>query len=108
MVDLSQKIFERKQSDPTKCKAVIMRGNAMAPEIKDEDRVAIDTTKTRVYDDGVFAVMINGDLFIRRVLRLPGGGFKLLADKDPRLTQEVTADMADSVTILGEMIWRGG
>lgn len=55
-------------------------GDSMKPTIGDGDAVFVDTGTTRADVDAVYALEHNGELFLKRVQRLPGGRIKLISD----------------------------
>lgn len=68
----------------------------------------IDTNRTAVRDDKVFAVLYADELYIMRLFRLPGGGLELRSDNPRHPSREVQGEDMDQVRVLGEMIWRAG
>ena len=100
--------FVHKGVRPEQCRALYVRGVSMEPTLLDGDTVLIDTARTEVQDDAVFALIFHGDLYIKRLFRLPGGGVEMRSDNPRHPTRSVIdADLA-SLVILGMMIWRAG
>lgn len=100
--------FKAKGCKPQDCRAIYVRGDSMAPTLNDGDTVLIDVSRTQVRDDGIYALVYGGDLYIKRLFRIPGGGLELRSDNPRHVTREVIGAAITDVRILGEMIWRAG
>jgi len=66
--------------DPASLSTVLVEGDSMVPTIADRAPVFVDTADHNLADGGIYAIRANGQLIIRRVQRLVGGGLELLAD----------------------------
>jgi len=101
--------FRARGLKPDNCKALYVRGNSMNPGLEDGDTVLIDVSKTEVRDDEVYAVVYHGDLFIKRLFRVPGGGIELRSDND-RVYKPVMVLGADleHLIVLGKKVYRSG
>jgi phage repressor protein C with HTH and peptisase S24 domain len=100
--------FRAKGIKPQNCRALYVRGDSMTPELKDGDTVMIDVSRTAVRDDVIFAVMYHGELYIKRLFRLPGSGVELRSDNDRYKSYMVEGEDMMNLAILGEMVWRAG
>jgi hypothetical protein len=100
--------FQARGVKPEDCRAIYVRGDSMAPTLNDGDTVLIDVSRTQVRDDSIYALVYGGDLYIKRLFRIPGGGLELRSDNPRHLNREVTGGAMADVHVLGEMIWRAG
>lgn len=100
--------FQARGAKPEDCRAIYVRGDSMAPTLNDGDTVLIDVSRTQVRDDSIYALVYGGDLYIKRLFRIPGGGLELRSDNPRHLNREVTGGAMADVHVLGEMIWRAG
>ena len=57
---------------PGNIKIISSLGDSMSPDIEDGDAVFLDTSDTSLIRDGIYAVLIDSELFIKRVQRAPG------------------------------------
>jgi phage repressor protein C with HTH and peptisase S24 domain len=89
-------------------RGLYVRGSSMEPGLYDGDAVVIDISQTEIRDDAVYAVSYAGDLFIKRLFRLPGGGIELRSDNPRHPSREIHGADLEQLTILGRMVWRGG
>lgn len=100
--------FRAKGSRPEHCRALYVKGDSMHPTIPDGFTVVIDITKTKIQDDEIFAVMYYGELYIKRLFHIPGGGVELRSDNERHRPRFVEGPDLEHLAILGQMIWRAG
>jgi transcriptional regulator with XRE-family HTH domain len=65
---------------PDTVTTLVAEGDSMVPTIADQAPVFVDTDDRGLADGGIYAIKVEGNLVIRRVQRLVGGGLQLLAD----------------------------
>ena len=77
----------------------------MEPTIADGGAIIIDKSRSQIIDSRVYVISMNGDLFVKRVQRLPNG-LKLISDNkfyDPLILSK--DDLANSgIKICGQVI----
>jgi phage repressor protein C with HTH and peptisase S24 domain len=100
--------FRAKGLKPATCKALYVHGSSMEPELHDGDTVLIDTSHTDIEDDAIFAVFYHGDLYIKRLFRLPGGSVEMRSDNPRHPTTAIAGADLERLKVLGKMVWRGG
>jgi phage repressor protein C with HTH and peptisase S24 domain len=91
--------------DPKSLLLIEAVSDSMAPTIDDGDLVLVDVRDPRLRHDGVYVLRASGDLPIKRIQRRPDG--KLIIRND-NPAYEPTVVAADSVNIVGHVIWAGG
>jgi phage repressor protein C with HTH and peptisase S24 domain len=79
--------------------------DSMAPAIDEGDLVLVDLHEPRFRHDGVYVLRASGDLSIRRIQRRFDG--KLIICND-NAKYEPTVVSADSINVIGHVIWTGG
>lgn len=84
--------------------AITARGDSMEPTISDADMLLIDTSQRDVGIEGVFVLVMNGWLVVKRVQRLPGGSVRVLSDN--RRYDPIDMDVAD-MAVTGRVVWVG-
>ncbi|MEA1083238.1 helix-turn-helix transcriptional regulator [Sphingomonas sp. CD22] len=80
-------------------------GDSMEPTLRDGDAVLIDAAQ-KVIDrpDRIWAIAYGGMGMIKRVRRLPSGGYELMSDN--QAVRSITASEAD-MHVVGRVIWIG-
>ena len=91
--------------DPKSLMLVEAVSDSMAPTIDEGDLVLVDLRDPRFRHDGVYVLRASGDLSIKRIQRRPDG--KLIIRND-NAAYEPTVVAADSVNVVGHVIWIAG
>lgn len=99
--------FQNKRIDPSKCRALYVRGRSMEPILEDYDTVLIDISKTQIIDGEIYAVSIGDEFFIKIVERTSDGVLLISANKDFK-DIEVKGEDLESFKIIGMKVWRAG
>lgn len=78
--------------------------DSMAPTINKGDLVFVDT-KIDYYDtEGIYIFSLNGDLYIRRLMRLPTNVYKALSDNPLYPDFDIDGNLFDTAQIIGKFI----
>jgi len=91
--------------DPKSLMLIEAVSDSMAPTIDEGDLLLVDLRDPRFRHDGVYVLRASGDLPIKRIQRRPDG--KLIIRND-NAAYEPTVVAADSVNVVGHVIWIGG
>jgi phage repressor protein C with HTH and peptisase S24 domain len=94
------------QFDQAVC--VVVSGNSMEPVLPDGSTVGINTGQTSVIDGKMYALKHDGQLRVKVLYRLPGGGVRLRSLNNAEHPDEsYTADeMSEgSIEIIGRVFW---
>ncbi|MCG9054413.1 helix-turn-helix domain-containing protein [Laribacter hongkongensis] len=91
--------------DPTCAATMVVDGDSMEPRLMDGDSVVIDYCKNDVIIDGrIYAIILNGELFIKRLFKEVGGGVKAVSDNPDKTRypdRYVGPEHSDSLKIIG-------
>lgn len=91
--------------DPKSLILIEAVGDSMAPTIDEGDLVLVDLRDPHFRHDSVYVLRTSGDLSIKRIQRRPDG--KLIIRND-NAAYEPTVVAADSINVVGHVIWTGG
>lgn len=72
--------LRRLADSPGDVRVVWVEGDSMWPTLGPGDRLAVDTSVRYVRVDGIYAVMLEGLLAVKRLARLPGGIVRVISD----------------------------
>jgi phage repressor protein C with HTH and peptisase S24 domain len=103
--------LRNKNVDPASAKCVTVAGNSMEPVLRNGATVAVDTSNTRIVDGDMYAIDHAGQLRVKQVYRLPGGGIRLRSfnrDEHPDEEYPPSQVEAQEIVILGRVFWSGG
>lgn len=78
--------------------------DSMEPTIRKGDIVFIDTKINAYNGDGIYAFTIDGALFIKRVQKLVGGGYRLHSDNKDYDPQDITDEICQTAKFIGRFI----
>ncbi|MBY7859744.1 helix-turn-helix transcriptional regulator [Vibrio fluvialis] len=100
--------LRRYNVDPHNAKCVSVKGNSMEPVLPDGSTVGIDCGNKKLIDGKIFAINHNGELFIKKLYSLPGGGLRVFSYNEleypPREYSEVQIQ-EQKITIVGRVFW---
>lgn len=85
-------------------KVITALGDSMEPLVKDGDAVFIDIKDAEFIREGVYAVIVDGELFIKRIQRLPGKCLRFKSENPSYDPFDIAADSNIEVRIIGRVI----
>lgn len=87
----------------------VVRGDSMEPTLHDGDIVLIDRRDTGPLRDDIYALLIDGDSFIKRLQKTLDGGIDVISDNARYKTQELQLNGMNQreVKIYGRVVWWG-
>lgn len=94
------------QFDQAVC--VTVHGNSMEPVLPDGSTVGVDRACTAVKDGKMYAIDHGGELRVKTLYRMPGGGLRFRSfNQDEHPDEEYTAQqLAESgISVLGKVFW---
>jgi phage repressor protein C with HTH and peptisase S24 domain len=91
--------------DPKSLMLIEAVSDSMAPTIDEGDLVLVDLRDPRFRHDGIYVLPTSEDLSIKRIQRRPDG--KLIVRND-NAAYEPTVAAAETVNIVGHVIWASG
>ena len=101
------RFFQARGLKPENCRALAVRGRSMEPALEDGDAVMIDISDTRIVDGEMYAVMYQGELFIKYIYRR-GGGIRLKSANPEFEPIDIAGEQLDELRIIGKKVWRAG
>ncbi len=96
-----------RKGNPEQMVLMKVHGDSMEPAICHGDMVLIDQGKTKIYGHTIYAVGVNEEIYVKQVETLPGNRMLLrsLNERYTPIEVDLRGDMADSVRIIGKVIW---
>lgn len=92
------------QADQAACATV--RGTSMEPLILDRSVIGIDKRATKIVDGEIYAFAQDGELRVKYLFNLPGGGLRIHSENEAEYPDEVlSAKKAKELRILGWVFW---
>lgn len=100
--------LRRQGVSPNDAVCVMVSGNSMEPVLPDGSTVGVNRAVTKVTDGKMYAIDHDGQLRVKVLYRLPGGGLRLRSyNRDEYQDEEYSADDVKNhrITILGKVFW---
>lgn len=81
------------------------RGDSMEPTIRDGSLVLVNHSIERIENDGIYALNIDDDLYIKRVQKNPGKGLTIMSDNPAYPDQVIEKPETINLRIIGLIKW---
>lgn len=78
--------------------------DSMEPTIRKGDIVFLDTKVNAYSGDGVYAFAIDGALFIKRIQKMIGGGYRMISDNEIYPPEQISDDVCENAKFIGRFI----
>lgn len=88
--------------------AVTVRGNSMEPVLPNGATVAVDRADTRIVDGKTYAINHGGQLRVKLLYRLPGGGLRIRSynrDEHPDEEYSLAQIEEQEISVIGRVFW---
>lgn len=95
--------------DASQLVGYLYKGDTMSPTIGNDAVVIVDKQHNQLIDGAVYALLINGELFIRRIQRLPTG-LRIISDNPKYSAFDISQDQineCDFFSVIGQVIYVG-
>lgn len=99
--------LRKKNIDPASAACVTVNGNSMEPVLPDGSTVGVDTSARAIKDGDMYAFDHDGQLRVKLLYRLPGGGLRVRSfnsDEHPDERYEAQ-DVAEHINVIGRVFW---
>lgn len=87
---------------------VSARGDSMEPTVRDADILLVDRNVTRLAGDGIYLIERDNELYCKRLQKMFDGGVTIMSDNKRYETQQLSAEAASGLNVIGRVIWIGG
>lgn len=88
---------------PKNLTVINARGDSMMPTIRSNAPILIDHSSKTIRGDAIFAIVVEGELYIKRVQKIFGGGFVLISDNPAYKPQEIRNPEEVDMIVVGEV-----
>uniref|UniRef100_UPI0040255B91 S24 family peptidase n=1 Tax=Candidatus Stercorousia sp. TaxID=3048886 RepID=UPI0040255B91 len=108
--EISQKLANDIGIVSSKTQMIFASGDSMYPTIEGGDSLLIDTSKKEVYDGRIYCVRIDGQLYAKRLQKIPPNTIKVISDNEKKY-DAFYIDFSKSIDfdfeVIGEIRWWG-
>ena len=99
--------ISRVATDPKRLALIEAAGDSMMPTISSGDLLLIDLCVTRVEQDAIYAINVEGMLYIKRIQKRLDGTVIVKSDNPAYEEQRFNTSEAEALRIVGRVIWMG-
>lgn len=100
--------LRRQGVQPSDAVCVTVSGNSMEPVLPDKSTVGVDQGSTSVVDGKMYALDHDGQLRVKTLYRLAGGGIRMRSfNREEHPDEEYTSQQMEDclITIIGRVFW---
>lgn len=100
--------LRRQNVQPAEAVCVTVSGNSMEPVLPHGSTVGVDQGCTAITDGKMYAINHGGQLRVKTLYRLPGGGMRMRSyNREEHPDEEYTAEemIAKEIVVIGKVFW---
>jgi len=87
---------------------VAVVGDAMEPTLKQGDVALLNRAKAHVPDDGLYVLLMDGTMLVKRLRKRPGRKVQVISDNEAYGSFDLDlADPPEDMSIIGRVVWFG-
>ena len=88
---------------------IFASGNSMIPTIEGGDSLLVDLTKKEIYDGRIYCVRIDGQLYAKRLQKIPPNKVVIISDNQQYKSFDIdfSKDIEFDFEVIGEVRWWG-
>lgn len=86
---------------------ISVKGDSMEPTLSNEDLILVDMRKSRVEDNAIYVLQLDGTLLVKRIQRKLDGTLHVMSDNSRYQPEIVGADRSADLHVLGRVVWSG-
>jgi phage repressor protein C with HTH and peptisase S24 domain len=106
---ISKKLADDLHISKNHTEIIFAQGNSMSPTIEGGDSLLVDRSKTTIYDGKIYCVRIEGQLYAKRLQKIPPNTVRVVSDNDKYRSFEIDLNKISDFDfqIIGEVLWWG-
>lgn len=106
---ISKKLADDLGVNKHQTEIIFAQGDSMMPTIEGGDSLLVDLTRTEIYDGKIYCVRIEGQLYAKRLQKIPPNIVRVVSDNDKYRCFELELDKCSDYDfkVIGEVRWWG-
>jgi hypothetical protein len=101
---LLDSLYKSNSSHPNNIIALNVIGDSMEPTLVDKEVILFDNTNTDISKGGIFIVVTNTGLFVKRIILKVDGAVELLSDNKNYASELINPNELENIRFLGKVI----
>ncbi len=106
---ISKKLAKDLGINKNRTEMIFAQGDSMLPTIEGGDSLLVDLSKTKIHDGKIYCVRIDGQLYAKRLQKIPPTTVRVVSDNEKYRSFEV--DLSKNIDfdfeVIGEVCWWG-
>jgi len=106
---ISRKLVSDLGINDSQTEIIFAQGDSMLPTIEGGDSLLVDHSRTDIYDGKIYCVRIEGQLYAKRLQKLPPNKILVVSDNAKYRSFEIdlSQDLSFDFLVIGEIRWWG-
>ena len=106
---ISKKLVEDLGISRSMTEMIFAQGDSMLPTIEGGDSLLVDHSRTDIYDGKIYCIRIEGQLYVKRLQKIPPNIIRVVSDNDKYRSFEIDLqqDSEFDFEVIGEVRWWG-
>lgn len=106
---ISKKLVDDLGISRNQTEMIFAQGDSMMPTIEGGDSLLVDHARTEIYDGKIYCVRIEGQLYAKRLQKIPPNIVRIVSDNDKYRCFEIEIDKCSDYDfkVIGEVRWWG-
>lgn len=106
---ISKKLVDDLGISRNQTEMIFAQGDSMMPTIEGGDSLLVDHTRTEIYDGKIYCVRIDGQLYAKRLQKIPPNTIRIVSDNDKYRCFEINLSQNPEFDfeVIGEVRWWG-
>ena len=107
--NISKKFADDLGINPNSSEIIYARGDSMEPAIFGGDSLLVDLSKKEIYDGSIYCVRIDGQLYTKRLQKIPPSIVFVVSDNNKYKSFEIdfSKEIDFDFEVIGEIRWWG-
>ncbi len=101
---LLDSLYKSNNANPNSIVALNVIGDSMEPTLQDKEVILIDIEDNELKNGGIFIVLTNSGLFVKRIALKIDGSLELISDNKNYNSEILSKNEQDSINFLGKVI----
>lgn len=106
---ISKKLVDDLGISRNQTEMIFAHGDSMLPTIEGGDSLLVDHARTEIYDGKIYCVRIEGQLYAKRLQKIPPNTVRIVSDNDKYRSFEIdlSEETGFDFEVIGEVRWWG-
>jgi phage repressor protein C with HTH and peptisase S24 domain len=105
---IREEFLRRLGVSPKNARLMVAKGDSMRGTINDGDLMLVDVSIRQIVTEGIYVLVYNGFLLVKRIQIMARGGIRLVSDNPAYKPEEISMHDLTDIVVEGRVKWSGG